>query len=284
MPLDTADLLACRQRGYLREWQDTDCLLYALACGLGRDPLNASELPYVFEGNGLSVLPSFASVLAESRLLDGCGWDLERVLHGEERLILHRPLTEAGAVQLDSRVAGVRDLGAGRGAYIELETIARGTHDPAPLFTVVRTIVARGDGGFGGPTARLRAAHVLPTRPPDLFSTLKTRRDQALLYRLCGDRNPLHADPALARRLGQPAPLLHGLCTWGIACRAILQTICEYDPTLIRSLAARFSAPVYPGETLVTEMWQDAQVVSFRVRAEERDVIVVSHGRCELAI
>lgn len=283
MALNAADLLARRARDEPRAYTDRDVQLYALAVGFGRDPLDRDELAYVYEGAGLRVSPAFASVVATSALLEDCGWDFSRVLHGEERLYLHRPLREAASLRLDSRVSGLRDLGPGRGACIELELRAREAGQDAPLFTVLRTLVAQGDGGFDGPRERLREPAPIPTRAPDLVCSLATRRDQALLYRLTGDRNPLHADPALARRLGHAAPILHGLCTWGIACRAILRTICEYDQTLVRSLEGRFAAPVLPGETLVTEMWQAANIVSFRVRAAERDVVVLNHGRCELA-
>ena len=282
MPLNAAELLSRRESGRVIRFDDRDAMLYALAVGMGRDPLNTAELGFVYEAAGPRVLPSFASVLACTDLLADCGWDYSRVLHGEERLRLFRPLVETGTLLLDSRVSGIRDLGTGRGACIDLELQARDQGDGKPVFRVLRTIVARGDGGFGGPAARLHSPHTLPAREPDLSSSLQTRRDQALLYRLTGDRNPLHADLGLARKLGLPAPILHGLCTWGIACRAILKTICEYDPNLICDLQGRFSAPVYPGETLITEMWQEANIVSFRVRAAERDQIVLNHGRCEL--
>jgi len=150
------------------------------------------------------------------------------------------------------------------------------------VFSVVRTLLARADGGFGGPRSRLRAPPPVPRRRPDLRCSLATRDDQALLYRLTGDRNPIHVDAARAAVAGFSRPILHGLCTFGIACRAILRTICEYDPTLIRTLEARFAAPALPGDTLVTQMWQSANIVSFRVMAAERDVMVVSRGRCEL--
>ncbi|MDJ0928044.1 MAG: MaoC/PaaZ C-terminal domain-containing protein [Gammaproteobacteria bacterium] len=283
MALDYDDLKSRRSSGVPIAWRDRDVMLYALAVGMGRDPLDPRELAFVYEGGGLQVLPSFASVLAATDLLEGCGWDYRQVLHGAERLQLHRPLSDQGEILTAARVARVRDLGSRRGAYLDLEVAAVRAGDEAPAFTVERTLVARGDGGFGGPTDRGPAPHALPDRKPDLVCDLQTHPNQALLYRLCGDRNPLHADPALARRLDQPAPILHGLCTWGIACRAVLGTICEYDATLIRTLEGRFSAPVFPGEKLVTEMWQDANIVSFRVRAAERDIVVLSHGRCELA-
>jgi len=282
MPLDAEQLLGRRVRGERVAWDDRDVLLYALAVGMGEAPLPDAGRPFVYEGAGLQVMPSFANVLSNTRLLDDCGWDYARILHAGEHLLIHRPLPDVGALTLDSRVSALRDLGAERGALIDYETDARDARGEA-IFTVQRTILARGDGGFGGTGEGGPAAHRLPVRPPDLVCPLATRSDQALLYRLSGDRNPLHADPRTAQAAGFDAPLLHGLCTWGIACRAILVTICEYDVTLIRSMAGRFSAPAYPGDTLVTEMWQQANVVSFRVRAAERDVVVLNHGRCELA-
>ncbi|UCG71322.1 MAG: MaoC family dehydratase N-terminal domain-containing protein [Chromatiales bacterium] len=282
MPLDPKQLLSGRLRGESVSWDERDVLLYALGIGMGRDPRLRAELAFVYEGAGLKVLPSFASLLASTRLLDDCGWDDSQVLHAGERLLIHRPLSDVGGVTLDSRVASLRDLGAERGALIQVDTDARGARGDT-LFTVQRTMLARADGGCGGSTDSGPAPHPLPDRRPDLACALETRPDQALLYRLSGDRNPLHADPRAARAAGFDRPLLHGLCTWGIACRGILATICEYDVTLMRSMDGRFSAPAYPGDTLVTEMWQQANVVSFRVRAAERDVVVLNHGRCELA-
>ena len=117
---------------------------------------------------------------------------------------------------------------------------------------------------------------------PDTSCILETRTDQALLYRLSGDRNPLHADPGLAQKVGFPVPILHGLCTYGTACRALLTTICDYDHTMIRGFDVRFSAPVYPGETIITDMWRDGNIVSFECRLKERDVVVIRNGKCTL--
>jgi acyl dehydratase len=283
MTIDYQDLMSRKARHEEVTFTDRDVMLYAMSVGFGRDPLKAKELPYVYEGAGLRAVPALASTLTSSAFLDDCGWDYSRILHGEERLTIHRPLGESGTLILDSDVTDVFDKGTEGGAVILTETRARLANDDAPAFTVRRTILARGDGGFGGPAGSGPTVQPIPQREPDLVSSLPTRRDQALLFRLSGDRNPLHADPALAKRLGLPAPILHGLCSFGIACRAILKTICEYDQTLITAIDVRFSAPVYPGETLVTEMWQEANVVSYRVRAAERDLVVLDYGRCVLA-
>jgi acyl dehydratase len=155
--------------------------------------------------------------------------------------------------------------------------------DDTAVFSLGMTVIARGDGGFGGVPGRAPAPHRAPRRDADLSCESATRIDQALLFRLNGDRNPLHANPQTARAAGFNVPILHGLCTYGIACRAILKTICEYDDTLIVGFDARFSSPVMPGDTIRTDMWQDGNVVSFRCTAVERDVIVMRNGKCTLS-
>src|SRR5210317_894543 len=144
------------------------------------------------------------------------------------------------------------------------------------------TIVARGDGGFGGPKGKGIPPYRPPRREPDLSCDITTRQDQALLYRLTGDRNPLHADPAAARAVGFDRPILHGLCTFGVACKAVLQTICDYDYTLVREFDARFSTPVLPGDTITTDMWQEGNVVSFVCSVKEREAVVLRNGKCTL--
>ena len=142
--------------------------------------------------------------------------------------------------------------------------------------------MARGDGGFGGRPGTGPAPHRAPRRDPDLSCDTPTRADQALLFRLNGDRNPLHADPDAALAAGFSIPILHGLCTYGIACRAILQTICDYDHTLIEGFDARFSLPVMPGDTITTDMWQDGNIVSFQCSVKERGCVVLRNGKCTL--
>ncbi|MGI9330526.1 MAG: MaoC/PaaZ C-terminal domain-containing protein, partial [Gammaproteobacteria bacterium] len=266
MPLDYAELMTRRTPDQGVSWLDRDAILYALAVGMNGS--SAAKLAFVYEQPALQVLPSFASSLVGNALLDNCGWNYDRVLHIGERLTVHQSLTEAGSAILDSRVTGVRDLGADRGVLIEMTADAR-ARSGQPLFRVQRHLLARADGGSGGPGVGLvdTASHSLPERAPDLDCQMATQADQALLYRLTGDTNPLHADPELARKLDWPRPPLHSLCTWGMACHAILDTICELDPTLVRAMEGRFSAPVFPGDTLITELWQQANIVSFRVRA-----------------
>ncbi|HUK04384.1 MAG TPA: MaoC/PaaZ C-terminal domain-containing protein [Burkholderiales bacterium] len=286
MALDYDRLMSLKREGERFRYGDRETMLYALGIGMGRDPLDADELAYVFErpGAALKTVPSMATVLARVPLLKDCGYDYSKVVHGEQRLTLHRPLPPEGELLADAHVTEAYDKGAGKGAVIYTETAVRSAADGAPVFTLNSVTFARGDGGFGGPAGSGPAPHVLPARAPDLSVRLETRKDQALLYRLSGDRNPLHADPELARRVGFRAPILHGLCTYGTACRAILQSVAAYDHTKIAGLDVRFSAPVYPGESIATDLWVDGKVVSFRCRVPERgDIVVIGNGRCMLA-
>jgi acyl dehydratase len=257
-------------------------MLYALSIGMGKDPLASTELDYVFERNPLKTVPTMASVLAPIPLLKDCGYDYTKVLHAEQHLVLHRPLPQDSELIADARVIEAYDKGADKGALIYTETTARTTTDDEPLFTTTSGIFARGDGGFGGAAGPSPTPHPIPDRPADTSCSIETRDDQALLYRLNGDRNPLHADPDLATRVGFPVPILHGLCTYGTACLAVLKTICNYDHTSITGFDVRFSAPVYPGETIITDLWRDGNIVSFECRVKEREVTVIRNGKCTL--
>ena len=282
MAIDYQQLMALKSTGNAYQYGDRETMLYALGVGLGRDPLDENELAYVFEGGTLKTVPSMGAVLGRIPLLKDCGYDYTRVLHAEQRLTLYRPLPHAAEIIADAHVVEAYDKGPDKGALIYVETNVRTKHDDAPLFTQTSGIFARGDGGFGGATSSSPRPHRVPNRSPDISCTLTTRPDQALLYRLSGDRNPLHADPALAEKVGFPAPILHGLGTYGIACVAILKTQCNYDHTLIRGLDVRFSAPVFPGETVITDMWRDGDIVSFECRLAERDAVVIRNGKCTL--
>lgn len=283
MALNYERLMALKQEGLEYRYGDREVMLYALGVGMGSDPLDKAELAYVYEqGEALKTVPTLATVLSWSRLLVDCGWDYSKVLHGEQRLTLHRPLPIQGELIADSRVVEAYDKGPDKGAIICSEIHVRLKSDGQPLYTLGSTTFARGDGGFGGPQGSGPAPHVIPERAADMSCELATRKDQALLYRLNGDRNPLHADPDLAARVGFTVPILHGLCTYGFACRAILKSVCGYDHTLIRSFDVRFSAPVYPGETIITDIWRDADIVSFECRVKERDVTVIKNGKCVL--
>jgi acyl dehydratase len=283
MAIDYEHLMSLERDGDRFAYTDRETMLYAIGIGMGRDPLDEQELPYVFEQPGLKTVPSMASVLARVPLLKDCGYDYSKVLHGEQKLELHRALPPQGELVARSRVTAAYDKGPGKGAVILTETEVRLATDDQPLFTQRSTTFARGDGGFGGPAGSGPAPHPLPERKPDRTVTLETRKDQALLYRLNGDRNPLHADPALAKRVGFPVPILHGLCTYGTACRAILKSVAAYDHTRITGFDVRFSAPVYPGESIATDIWVDGKTVSFRCRVPEREVVVINNGKCLLS-
>jgi len=281
--IDYENLMSLKREGERFSYSDRETLLYAVSVGMGRDPLDAAELPYVFESPALKTVPSQATVLTRSALLKDCGYDYTKVVHGEQRLTLHRPLPPHADLVADARVVAAYDKGAGKGALIYTETEVRAAGGGEKLYTLLSCTFARGDGGFGGPAGAGPAPHPIPARAPDLIEICQTRAEQALLYRLNGDRNPLHADPELARRVGFRAPILHGLCTYGIACRAILKMAAGYDHRRIRALDVRFSKPVYPGETIETDLWLDGSTVSFRCRVPQREgAVVIDHGRCLL--
>ena len=258
-----------------------DTILYALSVGLGQDPLDRRQLDYVDQHRALRALPSMAVVLGYPGfwLRDPrTGVDAVRLVHGEQGITLHRPLPVEGELIGRTRVTGLIDKGAGKGAllYSEKQLIDAATGDL--LAVTSSTTFLRGDGGFGGPAGPVRPVHVLPETAPDLTVDLPTRPEQALYYRLNGDDNPLHADPGMAEKAGFPRPILHGLCTLGVIAHALLRTLADYDAGRFRELDLRFSAPVFPGETIRTEIWRDG---SFRARVAERDVVVVDHGHVE---
>jgi acyl dehydratase len=261
-----------------------DCILYALGIGLGHDPMNEDELPFVYEKN-LKVLPTIGTVLAHAGFWARereTGIDWLRVVNGEQGITLHRPLAGAGTVVGHLRIVEVIDKGAGKGALVLTEREVTDKADGGPVATITQTTFCRGDGGFGGPPKKAPAPHPIPARAPDILCDIGTRPEAALIYRLSGDLNPLHAEPAVARQAGYDRPIMHGLGTFGVAGHAVLKTMCGYDPARLISFACRFSAPVFPGETLRTEMWRDGNVVSFRSRVIERDVIAADHGRAEV--
>ena len=275
-------LMSLKSEGEVFSYGDRETMLYALGVGMGRDPLNEAELPFVYE-NGLKTVPTLATVIAwGQRTLAKADINYLMVVHGEQRLTVHRPLPSSATIVSDERVVAAVDKGAGKGALIFTEKVIRLKDTNEKLCTLGGTIFARGDGGFGGPSTGGPEPHTMPTRPADIACETDTRDDQALLYRLSGDRNPLHSDPKVAKMAGFPKPILHGLCTYGTACRAVLQTICKYDHTMIAGFDVRFSSPVFPGETIVTEMWKDGNVVSFRSKVKERDVVVINNGKCTL--
>lgn len=282
MGIDYDAFMALGDDGRRFAYDDRDTMLYALAAGMGRDPLDDRELKFVYEGPGFVAMPTLAVVVARSMLARTLPIDFAQVLHGEQSLTIHQPLPTAAALIADTRIVRILDKGAGKGALIYHETAARLAGDDTPLFTVGGSLFARGDGGFGGAAGPAPVIHAIPDRAPDHVHVTETRADQALLYRLTGDRNPLHADPALAKRAGFPVPILHGLASYAIACRAVLATVCDYDPSRIAGFDVRFTSPVFPGDTIETDIWVDDGTVSFRCRVPARGVTALNNGRCLL--
>lgn len=275
------ELMALHSLGQAYAYSDREVMLYACGIGMGADPLNEQELAFVNEASlaerPLKVVPTFASVAAWGAGPGDMKLNMMMLVDGERDISFHQKLPVAARITADSRVTGVWDKGADKGAVIRTETVLR-DDGGAALATLTASRFARGDGGFGGPSDGQPAPHAVPSRAPDQRVEIRTRPDQALLYRLCGDRNPLHSDPEFARRAGFPRPILHGLCSYGITCRAVLQTYADYDPAAIKRHAARFSAPVFPGETVVVALWKDGDVVSFEAAVKERGATVIRNG------
>jgi acyl dehydratase len=269
-----------------------DTVLYALGVGYGADPTDERQLGFVYE-KSLRAAPTMAMVLAYPGFWvkePDTGVDWVRVLHGEQSIVLHRPLPPEGTVVGRMRVKALVDKGRDKGALILQEREVR-LESGELLATIESLGFARGDGGFSerpgnGPKGGDPAPPAPPPAPdtaPEIVCDLPTVPQAALIYRLSGDDNPLHAEPAVAKAAGFSRPILHGLATYGVAGHAILRTCCDYEPARLKSLAVRFSAPVYPGETIRTEIWREGHTVRFRARALERDLVVLSHGRAQLA-
>jgi acyl dehydratase len=284
MAIDYDRLLALDIPAVEQRYSERDTILYALGVGVAHDPVDPDILPFVYEKH-LRALPTMALVLAHpgfwSRDLD-TGIDWVKMVHGEQSMVLHRDLAPAGTVTGKTRVVEIIDKGAGKGAIVISERRIVDTATGEPIATLTQVNVCRGDGGFGGPPRAAPVPPTLPDRTPDLVVDLPTRPEAALVYRLSADPNPLHADPAVARAAGFPRPILHGLATFGVVGHAILKGQCGYDPARIGSMSGRFSAPVFPGETIRTEMWRDGDIVAYRARVVERDAIVLNNGRVVL--
>ncbi|MDH0093837.1 MaoC/PaaZ C-terminal domain-containing protein [Achromobacter mucicolens] len=280
MPLDYATVKDWRFDDVRQRYDQKDTMLYALGIGLGQDPEDAGQLRYVYEKD-LRTFPTMSVILGYPGF-----WvsdprstvDWVKVVHGEQRLTLHAPLPVSGVVTGRTRNTHVIDKGADKGAIIVSERTLH-DEDGQCLATLQSSTFCRGDGGFGEGDASPQALPAAPDGDPELRCELRIPPSAALLYRLNADRNPLHADPDVARQAGYPRPILHGLCSYGVAAHAIVKTFCDYDAARLTSLNTRFSAPVYPGETLQCDMWRlpDGQI-RFIARAKERGTVVMSHG------
>ncbi|MFT4101139.1 MAG: MaoC/PaaZ C-terminal domain-containing protein [Burkholderiaceae bacterium] len=283
----TIDYQTLRQHAFediVHDYTQKDCMLYALGIGLGHDPMDAEQLKFVYEGapGGLRMLPSMPVVLATPGFWAKESWtgiDWKGILHGEQRLTIHRPLPSSGSLVGKLVIEEIIDKGPGKGAliYSRRDLIERASGEL--VASIGSTSFCRNDGGFGGPPGPTRDPHPMPDRAPDLRIDLPTLPQAALIYRLSGDYNPLHADPAVAATARFPRPILHGLCTYGVACHALLKGVLAYDASRLRRFDVRFTSPVYPGETIRTEIWREGDgQASFRCRVVERDVVAINNG------
>jgi acyl dehydratase len=284
MPIVYDKLMALEIPTVEHAYTEKDTILYALGVGLGHDPTSKGGLSFVYEPN-LKTLPTYPVVLGYpgfwARDLD-TGIDWVRLVNGEQGVLRHRSIPPRGTVIGRTRIIDVVDKGPGKGALVYAERTVSDKASGARLATVTQTLFCRADGGFGGPTRETPPPHPIPERAPDGVCDLATRPEQALVYRLSGDRNALHADPDIARQAGYERPILHGAATFGVAGHALVKAVCEYDPDRVVSIACRFSAPVIPGETIRTEIWRDGDIVTFRSRIVERDTIAINNGRAEV--
>ena len=284
MPTTLNVLMSQQAKDTPYAYTERDTMLYGIAIGMGRDPLDERELDYVYERRGtLRAVPSQAITVARHNLIFDIGMNVEKFLHGEQKLTLHRPFPTSGELLADHHVLSVADKGVDKGILIETVSKIR-LADGTPLFDINNLYFARGDGGIGSAGKRQEPVHAIPQRAPDLVRVTQTEPRQALVYRLTGDSNVIHGDPVIARQMGFKGPVLHGSCTLALACREILITVCEHDNTRIKTLGTRFTNVVYPGERLETDIWVDGNQVSFRMRSLERGVVVLDHGNCQIAV
>jgi acyl dehydratase len=261
-----------------------DTMLYALGVGLGADPMDEAQLPFVYE-ESLKMLPTMPVVLGYpgnwARAMN-TGINYLKVVHGEQSLQIHKLPPPEGTLLGRTKVTGIVDKGADKGALIYTERTVVDKATGELLCTLQSTTFARGDGGYGGPSSPVREPREMPGGAPDSACDLPTLPQAALIYRLSGDYNPLHGDPKTAKAAGFPRPILHGLCTFGVAGHALLKTVCGYDPRRLARMEARFSAPVFPGETIRTELWRKGKAVFFRARVVGRDAVVLNNGYAEI--
>lgn len=276
-------VLARRFEPALQAWDARDAALYALALGIGSDPLDADELPYVFEGPGLLTVPSFGVTLGWPAFWQNdpaTGIDWVHILHGEQHVRLHRPLPTHGQVRATHHIIAIEDKGPGRGALIHFGIELNDATTNAPLTSVRQVQFLRGDGGCGSWGRTPSSCAPLPDDwQAEQHIDYRTAPQAALLYRLASrDMMPLHADPALARQAGYERPISHGLNNLGLACRAVLKQWLPGRPERLQAMSVRFASPSHPGETIRIEMRRDGAEIRFRAWALERQVLVLDRG------
>ena len=282
MPINYDEIMSLKSENIEISYTDKDSILYGLGVGLGNDPMNMDELKYVYE-NGQIALPSMATNFQyHSSLLMSANLNFIMVVHGEQKLSIINPIPVSGEFVADMKVINCFDKGASKGAIVEVETTVKLKSDGTEICKLISTTFARGDGGFGGPESPPQKVYE-PEGVPDIVDEITTKPDQALIFRLSGDYNPLHSDPNFAKAAGFPKPILHGLCTYGVACRSIVKTACDKDVKKLKSFNCRFSSPVFPGETIVTEMWKNGNIINFQSKVKERDKIILKNGVSEIS-
>jgi acyl dehydratase len=285
MPIDISKALGAELTPLAYEYDQKAVMLYALGVGAGVEATDPEELKFVYENDpGLFVLPSFGVIPPFPALMgllavEGMEINLMMLLHGEQYMEIRKhPVPTAGKLTTYPKVANIYDKG--KGALIELEAETKDEAGDVVYYNVFGTFI-RGEGGFGGEKGPA-AGNEPPERAPDKVVEMKTLPQQALIYRLSGDINPLHADPNFASMAGYEKPILHGLCTFGFACRAILKSYCDNDPEKFKSVKVRFSRHVFPGETIITEMWEEDGRIIFQVKTAERGEVAISNAAVEL--
>lgn len=285
MSFRAADIMAYRVPEIEQELTAKDCMLYALGLGLGGDPLSEQELRFVYEKD-LRVLPTMASILAHPGFWmrnPDTGVDWQRVVHGQQAISIHKSLPSSARLKGASRVIGVEDKGPEKGAVVHTLREISDLESGDLLATAIQTVLCRGNGGAGSAGDCIPAVSPPPDEAPLAIHEMQTLPRQALIYRLSGDLNPLHADPAVASAAGFSRPILHGLATFGIAGYAILATVANHTVDRLTGMTARFAAPVFPGDCLRTDIWNDGVNGYYKVRVPRRDNITVAYGAFSLS-
>lgn len=284
MTIDRQTLLNWPFDDVVQTYGFKDVILYALGVGMGSDPVDRNQLNYVYEKN-LSVFPTFPVVLGHPGPWNNdpkAGIDYKKVVHGEQEVEIHREFPVAATIRGVNRIKEVIDKGEGKGALVYAERRIYDESTGDLLATLNTTSFCRADGGFGGPAGPVARPHEIPDRQPDERIELSSIPQAALLYRLNADYNPLHIDLDIARLAGFRQPILHGLCTFAMAAHAVLKSACAYDGKRLKSIKARFSAPVYPGEKISVDLWKDEKQVFFQAFVHERSVKVLDNGYAQL--
>lgn len=280
MPIDIEKALGATLEGPVYSWTEDDVILYHLGIGAGSDPVDPDELRYVYEGD-LQVLPTYATIppfemMMSFALVDGLDINLAQVLHGEQETILHDRIPTSGAVTNEGTVTNIFDKG--KGALVVMEIVSRLESTGESLFTNRSSIYIKGEGGFGGDSGPSTSVEI-PDREPDHVVQSATLPQQALLYRISsGDKNPLHADPGFAAFAGYERPILHGLCTYGIVAKAVADSVFEGQAGDIASYRSRFSGHVFPGETIVSRIWDEGDRVLVVAETQERGLPVITNA------